>query len=77
MALGTVGDLRRIQRAMAGNASGFRPRALHGLSAFVEEFEPKQALVVCTEKEERVIGKIRVVPWKVFLARLWSGEYLH
>ena len=51
-------------------------RDLHALNAFVEEFEPKHALVICTEKEERVIGKIRVVPWKVFLTRLWAGDYL-
>jgi predicted AAA+ superfamily ATPase len=49
-------------------------RDLHALNAFVEEFEPKHALVICTEKEERVIGKIRVVPWKVFLTRLWAGD---
>lgn len=26
--------------------------------------------------EERLIGKVRVIPWKTFLTRLWAGEYL-
>jgi predicted peroxiredoxin len=32
--------------------------------------------VVCNEKEERLVGKIRIVPWKTFLAKLWAREYL-
>jgi uncharacterized protein len=51
-------------------------RDLHGLSAFVDEFKPRHALVVCNEKDERMIGRIRIVPWKVFLTRLWAGDYL-
>jgi len=51
-------------------------RDLHALTAFVDEFKPKHALVICNEKEERAIGHIRIVPWKIFLARLWDGSYL-
>jgi hypothetical protein len=47
------------------------------LNAFVDEFKPKYALVVCNEREERVVDGIRLVPWKTFLTRLWAGEYLH
>jgi hypothetical protein len=49
---------------------------LHGLNAFVDEFKPRHALVVCNEKDERVIGQIRIVPWGLFLSRLWAGDYL-
>jgi uncharacterized protein len=51
-------------------------RDLHALSEFVDEFKPKHALLVCNEKDERVLDRIRIVPWKVFLAQLWSGEYI-
>ena len=51
-------------------------RDLHALNEFADEFKPKHALVVCNEKDERVIGQVRIVPWKVFLSRLWAGDYL-
>lgn len=51
-------------------------RELKALAAFAEEFAPKHALVVCNEKEERLVGKLRIVPWKTFLKKLWAGEYL-
>jgi len=51
-------------------------RDLHGLRSFAQEFSPKHALVVCDEKQERLIGDIRIVPWRIFLSKLWAGEYL-
>ncbi len=48
-------------------------RALH---TFAEEFAPKKALVVCTERRERVAGKIGIVPWRVFLKKLWDGQII-
>ena len=51
-------------------------RDLHALRSYSEEFAPKYSLVVCNEKEERLVGAIRVVPWRIFLANLWAGEYL-
>jgi predicted AAA+ superfamily ATPase len=51
-------------------------KELKALAAFAEEFKPKHALLICNEKEERLIGKVRVIPWKTFLTRLWAGEYL-
>jgi predicted AAA+ superfamily ATPase len=51
-------------------------RDLHALRSYSEEFAPKYALVVCNEKEERLVGAIRVVPRRVFLANLWAGKYL-
>jgi predicted AAA+ superfamily ATPase len=51
-------------------------RDLYALRSFSEEFKPKHSLVVCNEKEERLVGKIRIVPWKPFLAKLWAREYL-
>jgi uncharacterized protein len=59
-----------------GGAGRVAGKDLKALAAFAEEFNPRHALVVCNEKEERAIGSLRVVPWRTFLQRLWGGEYL-
>ena len=46
------------------------------LRAFVEENRPRRALMVCNERSPRVHAGIEVLPWRVFLARLWSGDIL-
>lgn len=45
---------------------------LTGLTAFVETYAPKRAIVVCNEKEKRIRGKIEIVPWRDFLRELWE-----
>lgn len=47
---------------------------LRPLTAFVAEHRPRLAMVVCNESVERVVEGIRIVPWRSFLAALWSGE---
>jgi predicted AAA+ superfamily ATPase len=49
---------------------------LRPLAAFVDEYSPRKAIAVCQEKEERVVGRIRVMPWRSFLAALWAGQIL-
>jgi uncharacterized protein len=49
---------------------------LRGLEAFREEANPKSAILVCNEKEPRKVGAIDILPWKEFLARLWSGRVI-
>jgi uncharacterized protein len=51
-------------------------RDLRPLSAFVDEHRPKAALVVSLEREERVVGPMRVLPWRVFLEKLWAGNII-
>ena len=51
-------------------------RDLRGLSAFADEFSPKQAIVVCCEQQERVLGPIRIMPWATFLEKLWNGSVI-
>lgn len=51
-------------------------RNLRPLKAFMEEYATKEALVVCNEKEERVVGKIRLMPWRTFLEELWGGRII-
>jgi predicted AAA+ superfamily ATPase len=49
---------------------------LRPLTAFMEEYQPKNAHVVCHEREERVVGNIRILPWPRFLEKLWGGEII-
>jgi predicted AAA+ superfamily ATPase len=51
-------------------------RHLSGLQAFMEEYEVKKAIIVCTEPLPRVIGKIEIIPWKLFLEKLWNDELM-
>ncbi len=51
-------------------------RSLRSLRTFVEEYVPRKAFVVCNEPEERIVGAIRIVPWRMFLRMLWSGEVI-
>jgi predicted AAA+ superfamily ATPase len=51
-------------------------RELRSLAAFAEEHRPKAALIVSLEREERIVGRIQVLPWRVFLERLWSGKII-
>lgn len=52
---------------------------LKGLIAFCEEHSPKQAYIVSQDAKPRVIAvndrvSITVLPWQVFLERLWGQE---
>jgi uncharacterized protein len=46
------------------------------LLALMEDGPVKKSCIVCLEKEPRQIHKdIEVLPWKIFLNRLWEGEF--
>ncbi len=49
---------------------------LRPLNAFMETYAPRKALVVCNEKEERIVGKVRIMPWRKFLRDLWNGKII-
>jgi predicted AAA+ superfamily ATPase len=51
-------------------------KGLRSIAAFADEYAPKNAIVVCNEREERRVDKIRVMPWRSFLAELWGGAIL-
>jgi len=51
-------------------------RDLKSLKAFIEEYSPQKAVLVCNEKERRVSDKIQIMPWKDFLFELWAGNIL-
>lgn len=49
-------------------------RELRPLQAFIEEYKPMKAIVVCTEKEPRKVGAIYIMPWRSFLQELWADR---
>ena len=49
---------------------------LRGLKALQEEKKLKHYVLVCFEKEERSVDGIQILPWALFLDRLWAGEYV-
>jgi len=51
-------------------------RDLLPMTAFIQEHSPQKAIIVCRENEERIIDKIRVVPYKNFLKELWKNEIM-
>ena len=49
---------------------------LNGLLALKEEKLIKNLIIVSLDKKTRVLENgIVVLPWKIFLAHLWSGKY--
>lgn len=46
------------------------------LKSFVNEHKPRRAILVCNERTPRVHEGIDVLPWCVFLQRLWGGSIL-
>jgi predicted AAA+ superfamily ATPase len=49
---------------------------LRGLRSFVEQYAPRKAVLVSNERQSRMVGGIRLVPWESFLAELWRGEVI-
>jgi predicted AAA+ superfamily ATPase len=52
-------------------------KEMRALSAFMDEYAPQKALVVCNEKAERLHGRIRILPWRKFLDDLWGGRIIN
>ena len=49
---------------------------LRGLKAFRSDQPGLMSIVVCNERAERIQDEIRIIPWRVFLQRLWAGEII-
>ena len=55
-----------------------RPGELRAMRAYMEEHQPRQAVVVCNEDAERRTGDgIWILPWERFLERLWTDAIIH
>jgi uncharacterized protein len=55
-------------------SSRVEDRNLRPLAAFQAEQKPRKAFLVCHEIAERPVEKIRIMPWRIFLRELWSGD---
>ena len=49
---------------------------LKGLKAFAEEYEVKTKIVVSNDPLPRLVDDILILPWQVFLERLWADEII-
>jgi predicted AAA+ superfamily ATPase len=45
---------------------------LKPMAAFIEEFSPKRAIIVCNERQARIVNGIEILPWRRFLEELWD-----
>jgi hypothetical protein len=55
-----------------------RNRHLKGIRAFKEEFTAKHFIVVSTEAQpRRTEDGIDILPWHIFLERLWNGQIIN
>ena len=50
-------------------------RHLKGLHVFSEEVKPRKKIVVSMDPSPRKIKDIEILPWRLFLNRLWSKEF--
>ena len=51
-------------------------RSLRPMKSFIELYAPRQAIVVCNEAEERLHSGIKIMPWRLFLQKLWQDEII-
>lgn len=51
-------------------------RHIKGLKSFAEEYSVKKLLVVSNDPYPRQIDNVTILPWKIFLERLWAGEII-
>jgi len=58
------------------SAQAINGRHLKGLKAFAEEYTVKKLIVVSQEPQPRLVDNILILPWQVFLQRLWSNEII-
>ncbi len=49
---------------------------LKGLKIFADEYQTKRLILVSNDSLPRKAGNISILPWKVFLEKLWAGEII-
>lgn len=58
------------------SSDNINERHLKGLKSFNEEYKVKHSILVCNEPLARKHQDIWILPWKVFLDKLWAGEFM-
>ena len=52
------------------------PRHLKGLISFSEEYTVKKLILISNDPFPRQMGDVLVLPWQLFLQKLWAGEII-
>ena len=52
------------------------PRHAKGLKCFAEEYQVKKQILVTNDPFPRQMGDVQVLPWHLFLQKLWAGEII-
>ena len=52
-------------------------RHLKGLKAFAEEYDVKKLILISNDPLPRLVDNIMILPWRIFLERLWAGEIIN
>ena len=52
------------------------PGHLKGLRAFGEEYSPRRRIAVSLDTSPRLVDGMEILPWKIFMEKLWSGEII-
>lgn len=58
------------------SSDNINERHLNGLKSFMEEYKVEHSILICNEPLPRKIGNIWILPWAVFLQKLWAGEFM-
>lgn len=58
------------------SSNNVQNKHLTNLKAFNEEYDVKHSIVVSNELFPRLVSGILILPWKVFLDRLWNDELM-
>jgi uncharacterized protein len=53
------------------------PRHAKGLKNFAEEYKVKQQILVTNDSFPRQMDNTLVLPWNIFLQKLWAGEIIN
>jgi hypothetical protein len=52
-------------------------RHLKELKAFSEEYDVKKIILISNDPLPRLVDNILILPWQIFLERLWAGEIIN
>ncbi|MEI8011465.1 MAG: AAA family ATPase [Candidatus Omnitrophota bacterium] len=45
-----------------------------GIRAFMDQYKPRRAIIVCHERSRRIADGLSIMPWQEFLQELWAGK---
>jgi predicted AAA+ superfamily ATPase len=67
-----VGDMDLAIEAKSGRR--VHAGDLRGLAALRSSHAVRKAVVVCGEPEARIVDGVEILPWRMFVDRLWAGD---